>query len=65
VNPETFFDELPAVMTSVPPLSGEEALYASIGSVLNAAAKDAAIDTDGNRRRRGPRDDHTVLTMAL
>jgi hypothetical protein len=43
VNPETFFDELPAVMKSVPPLPGEEALYASIGSVLDAAAKDAAI----------------------
>jgi hypothetical protein len=43
VNPETFFDELPAVMKSVPPLPGEEALYASISSVLDAAAKDAAI----------------------
>jgi hypothetical protein len=27
VNPETFFDQLPAVMKSVPPLPGEEALY--------------------------------------
>ena len=27
VNPETFFDELPAVMKSVPPLPGEQALY--------------------------------------
>jgi hypothetical protein len=43
VNPETFFDELPAVMKSVPPLPGEEALYALIGSVLDAAAKDATI----------------------
>ena len=43
VNPETFFDELPAVMKSVPPLPGEEALYAWIGSVLDAAAKDATI----------------------
>jgi hypothetical protein len=25
VNPETFFDELPAVMKSIPPLPGEEA----------------------------------------
>jgi hypothetical protein len=33
VNPETFFDELPAVMKSVPPLPGEEALYEWIGSV--------------------------------
>ena len=43
VNPETFFDELPAVMKSVPPLPGEEALYNWIGSVLDAAAKDPEV----------------------
>jgi hypothetical protein len=43
VNPETFFDELPAVMKSVPPLPGEEALYNWIGSLLEAATKDPAI----------------------
>jgi hypothetical protein len=43
VNPETFFDELPAVMKSVPPLPGEEALYEWISSVLEAAAKDATV----------------------
>jgi len=43
VNPETFFDQLPAVMKSVPPLPGEEALYKWIGSVLDAAAKDPKI----------------------
>ena len=43
VNPETYFDELPAVMEQVPPLPGEEALYAWIGSVLDAAAKDPGI----------------------
>jgi hypothetical protein len=43
VNPETFFDELPAVMKSVPPLPGEEALYNWIGSVLEAAANDPDI----------------------
>ena len=43
VNPQTFFDELPAVMKSVPPLPGEEALYNWIGSVLDAAAKDPKI----------------------
>jgi hypothetical protein len=43
VNPETFFDELPAVMKLVPPLPGEEALYKWIGSVLEAAAKDPEI----------------------
>ena len=43
MNPETFFDELPAVMKSVPPLPGEEALYEWIGSVLDAAAKEPTI----------------------
>ena len=43
VNPETFFDELPAVMKSVPPLPGEEALYGWISSVLQAADKDPKI----------------------
>ena len=43
VDPDTFFDQLPAVMRSVPPLPGEEALYKWISSVLDAAAKDPAI----------------------
>ena len=43
VNPETFFDELPAVMKRVPPLPGEEALYNWIGSVLEAAKTDPAV----------------------
>src|SRR4029077_20420849 len=43
VNPETFFDQLPAVMKSVPPLPGEEALYKWIASVQDAAANDPAI----------------------
>ena len=43
VNPETFFDELPAFMKQVPPLPGEEALYLWISSVLEAADKDPAI----------------------
>src|SRR4029077_13397126 len=43
VNPETFFDDLPAVMKQVPPLPGEEGLYNWIGSVLEAAANDRAI----------------------
>ena len=43
VNPETFFDQLPAVMKSVPPLPGEEALYKWIGSVLKAADTDPTI----------------------
>jgi hypothetical protein len=43
VNPETFFDELPTVMKQVPPLPGEEAVYAWIGSLLEAAAKSPGI----------------------
>ncbi len=42
MNPETFFNELPAVMKQVPPLPGEESLYKWIGSVLEAARKDPA-----------------------
>jgi hypothetical protein len=43
VNPQTFFDELPAVMKQVPPMPGEEALYAQFSSVLEAATKDPQI----------------------
>jgi hypothetical protein len=43
VNPDTYFDELPAVMKQVPPLPGEEALYNWISSVLEAADKDPEI----------------------
>jgi hypothetical protein len=43
VNPETYFNELPAVMKQVPPLPGEESLYNWISSVLAAADKDPAI----------------------
>lgn len=43
VMPETFFDQLPGIMDLVPPMPGEEALYASIRQVLAAAEKDAEI----------------------
>lgn len=43
VIPETFFDELPAVMDQVPPLPGEESLYTMIRSVLDAAAKSREV----------------------
>ena len=43
VIPEKFFDELPGVMMSVPPLPGEEALYSMIESVLVRAEKDQAV----------------------
>jgi len=42
VVPEKFYDQLPGVMKLVPPLPGEEALYAWINSVFVAAAKDPA-----------------------
>ena len=43
VIPEKFFDELPQVLKEVPPLPGEESLYAMFQSVLDAAAKDSKI----------------------
>jgi hypothetical protein len=45
VNPETYFDELPAAMKEVPALPGEEALYGQIAAVFQAATKDAASKT--------------------
>ncbi len=43
VDPETFFDELAGVLKEVPPMAGEEALYASMQSLLDAAAQNPAI----------------------
>jgi hypothetical protein len=43
VIPEKFFDELPIVLKQIPPLPGEEALYATFQSVLDAAAKDPKL----------------------
>jgi hypothetical protein len=43
VDPNTFFDELGEVLKEAPPLPGEEALYANIQSVLDAAAKDPKL----------------------
>jgi hypothetical protein len=43
VVPERFFEQLAEVMDDVPPLPGEEALYAQIYFVLNAARDDPAI----------------------
>jgi hypothetical protein len=43
VIPEKFFDELPIVMKEVPPLPGEESLYKTFWSVLDAAANDPKI----------------------
>ena len=43
VMPEPFFDQLPGVMDAVAPQPGEEALYATIRQVLDAAAKDPEV----------------------
>lgn len=43
VPPEEYFARLPEVMDLVPPLPGEEALYAWIRSVLDAAANDPGV----------------------
>lgn len=43
VDPATYFDDLEQVMQEVPPLPGEEALYASIVQVLDAAKADPAV----------------------
>ena len=43
VDPEKFFDQLPVILKQVPPMPGEEALYATFQSVLDAAAKDPKL----------------------
>ncbi|MEZ2345453.1 DUF1254 domain-containing protein [Terriglobus sp. RCC_193] len=43
VIPEKFFDELQVILKQIPPMPGEEALYANFQSVLDAAAKDPKI----------------------
>ena len=43
VIPEKFFGQLPEVLQTVPPLPGEEALYGTFKSMLDAAAKDPQI----------------------
>jgi hypothetical protein len=43
VHPETFFDVLPAAMKDAPPLPGEQAQYAQIRAVLDAAARDPKL----------------------
>ncbi|WP_084679208.1 DUF1254 domain-containing protein [Flavobacterium reichenbachii] len=43
VFPDTFFDELPAVLKDAPPLPGEAARYAQVLAVIEAAKKDPAL----------------------
>jgi hypothetical protein len=43
VDPEKFFDELALILKQVPPMPGEEALYSTFQSILDAAAKDPKL----------------------
>ncbi|QGZ58566.1 DUF1254 domain-containing protein [Paraburkholderia acidiphila] len=43
VRPETFFDELPAVLADAPALPGEEARYAQVLAVIAAAKSNPAM----------------------
>lgn len=45
VFPDKFLDQLPAVLKDASPLPGEEARYALVQSLLDAAAKDPALKT--------------------
>lgn len=43
VDPDKFFDELDDVLKEVPPMPGEQALYANIESILDAAKNDPKL----------------------
>lgn len=43
VIPDKFFDELPTVLADASPLTGEEAMYAQVLAVIEAAKKDAKL----------------------
>jgi hypothetical protein len=43
VKPESFFDELPAVLADAPPMPGEEALYARMHALLEVAKNNPAL----------------------
>jgi hypothetical protein len=43
VLPETFLEQLPEMMRQAPPLPGEEARYAQIRALLEAARRDASL----------------------
>jgi hypothetical protein len=43
VIPEKFFDELPIILKQIPPMPGEEVMYTTFQSLLDAAAKDPKL----------------------
>jgi hypothetical protein len=44
VFPDKFFDQLPEVLKQAPPLPGEEARYAQVRALIDAAQKDPALE---------------------
>jgi hypothetical protein len=46
VRPDKFVDQLPAVLADAPPLPGEEARYAQVRAVLEAAKRDPKIKAE-------------------
>lgn len=63
VVPETFFDQLPEVLATVPPLPGEEALYAQFRALLDHASRDA--EARGLLDAAAKRADETVIAGFL
>jgi hypothetical protein len=45
VDPDTFYDQLPKILDGVPPLPGEEGMYATFRAVWDAADKDPKLKT--------------------
>jgi hypothetical protein len=43
VVPEKYFDQFPEILDMVPPLPGEEAMYAQFGWLMDVTAKDPAL----------------------
>ena len=54
VPPEAFVDTLPTVLADAPPLPGEEARYAQVLAVLEAAKRDPKLKAAMTEARRKP-----------
>ena len=63
VKPQRFFDLLPEVLAAAPPMPGEEALYALIHSVLDAASTDRVLRKA--LKRAAAEADATLVTPLL
>ena len=62
VFPEKFVDQLPAVLADAPPLPGEEARYAQVLTVLEAAQQDPAIK-EAMTQAAAEADEHLVAPL--